>query len=73
MADYNNGFIVPLPETMNVNSGILTAEDKLYKMIGIIPIKSTITAIEATQELENHIFSNHGIREKLFLIEIKYL
>ena len=58
-------FILPLPETKNGYSGIMTVVDKLSKMVRLIPIKSTINAPDTAMKFKEHIYRNHGIPNKI--------
>ncbi len=65
MGSRNNGFVLPLPETKNGNSGILNVVCKLSKMIRITPIKSIITTPKVATKYKEHIYRNHGLPSKI--------
>ena len=60
-ADISLDFIIGLPKSELGRDGILTVMDRATKMVHLIPVYQTITAVETAQVYWNYVGKLHGI------------
>ncbi|KAE9017463.1 hypothetical protein PR001_g14391 [Phytophthora rubi] len=59
------GFIFGLPPDVEGCSGVLVLVDRLTKMVQLIPVNDTVTAVDSAVHFIDCIFRHHGLSESI--------